>query len=178
MPNIWWDRKRPSSVSKSHSEDNSPKTQTPRAPMKMMTATWCHHTAKTITGHVRCTYVRASRHSLWEIFVFFVPPQCAHVSLICKRKYTYIFQNEKLGKKNFFVKKKMQFPVTEAVGWYRLHVKAAIVKCLHWVGSSRLHNTQSKVKSLYSPTYIPFSTRFMMSKAFSTLPSRMSNLTS
>lgn len=152
MPNIWWDRNKSLSVSKSHSEDNSPKTQTASAPMKMMTATWCHRTAKTITGLVRCTYVRVSRHSLWEIFALCVPSQCAHASLICKKQKNthilHIFQNVKLTAT--FFKTKMQF----LLGWSCCVVQAACWSCycqmfaLGWFIQTSQHTKQIKIPVL------------------------------
>lgn len=175
MPNIWWDRNRPSSVSESHTEDNSPKTQTPRAPLMTMTATRCHHTAKTVTGRVRCIYVSASRHSSWDSF--FLPLLNVHMWVWFvkteEKKKASIFQNEKLGKKNRLLcqKRKCNFQLqTFSVG------RGCVLELLlSNIGSRLVHH---HTKSQYSPTYIPFSTRFVMSKAFSTLPSRMSNLTS
>lgn len=174
MPNIWSGRNRPLSVSESHSEDSSPSTETRGAPVKTMTATWCHHAAKTITSCVRCTYVNTFIADIFLRCFVLALFKCTHVRLICCKINIYISKWDEVRKTTSFVKKKMQFPVTETIGWYVLHVKVALVWMCYWFAQT---SRQAK-NNLYSPTYSPFSTRLMMSKALSTLPSRMSNLTS
>lgn len=132
MPNIWSGRNRPLSVSESHSEDSSPSTETRGAPVKTMTATWCHHAATTITSCVRCTYVNTFIADIFLCCFVLALFKCTHVRLICCKIDIYISKCDEVRKTTSFVKKKIQFPVTETIGWYVLHVKITLVWMCYW----------------------------------------------
>lgn len=146
MPNIWSGRNRPLSVSESHSEDSSLSTETRGAPMKTMTATWCHHAAKTITSCVRCTYVNTFIADIFLCCFVLALFKCTHVRLICCKIDIYIFQNEMRSEKPPpLSKRKCNFQSHRPSGGMCYTLKSLLSECA--IGSPR----QAK-NTLYSPT--------------------------
>ena len=141
MPNIWWDRNRPSSVSQSHWEDKSPKTQTARAPIRMMTATSCHHTAEDQNGPCQM-------HLCQRVQTFLVEDFCPFSACTCefdlwKNEYIYFKMRNEVRETTNFVKKKCNFQSLRLSAGTGCMLKL-LLSNVGRVGWFRLHNTQSE----------------------------------
>lgn len=122
----------PPSVSKSHQEDNSPKTRAAGAPIQMMTATKCHHTAEKKEGTMSYVLISGGPGIFFGGFFFCLFLWLFSVSTCefdLKKKNTYIYfkMRNEVRKTTNFVKKKCNFQ-SVAVGWYKLEVRASIVE--------------------------------------------------